>query len=97
MSESAQPLVPVRAMPSMNCRWNSRYSTSIGIIDSVEPAIRIGYLVVNCPCLEEIPADSVIMLMLLDPHAGAELSMDDIVAMCDELIEAHGSWLPQYT
>jgi alpha-galactosidase len=33
---------------------------------------------------------------MLDPHTAAELSMDDIVAMCDELIEAHGSWLPKY-
>ena len=24
-----------------------------------------------------------------DPHTGAELSVDDIVDMCDELIEAH--------
>ncbi|RKN83754.1 alpha-glucosidase/alpha-galactosidase [Paenibacillus ginsengarvi] len=33
---------------------------------------------------------------LLDPHTSAELSIDDIVAMCDELIERHGSWLPAY-
>ncbi|ANY66249.1 alpha-glucosidase/alpha-galactosidase [Paenibacillus sp. BIHB 4019] len=33
---------------------------------------------------------------LLDPHTSAELSMDDIVSLCDELIEAHGSWLPAY-
>lgn len=33
---------------------------------------------------------------LLDPHTSAELSMDDIVSLCDELIEAHGSWLPSY-
>ncbi|MCU6707505.1 alpha-glucosidase/alpha-galactosidase [Paenibacillus sp. J5C_2022] len=33
---------------------------------------------------------------MLDPHTSAELSMDDIVAMCDDLIEAHGSWLPGY-
>ena len=26
----------------------------------------------------------------------AELSMDDIVAMCDDLIEAHGDWLPAF-
>ena len=26
---------------------------------------------------------------MLDPHTAAELSMDDIIAMCDELIEAH--------
>ncbi|CAN7226702.1 alpha-glucosidase/alpha-galactosidase [Paenibacillus sp. LjRoot153] len=33
---------------------------------------------------------------MLDPHTSAELSMDDIIAMCDELIEAHGKWLPEY-
>lgn len=33
---------------------------------------------------------------LLDPHTSAELSIDDIVAMCDDLIEAHGNWLPAY-
>lgn len=33
---------------------------------------------------------------MLDPHTSAELSMDDIVAMCDDLIEAHGNWLPAY-
>lgn len=33
---------------------------------------------------------------MLDPHTAAELSIDDIVALCDELIEAHGSWLPAF-
>lgn len=33
---------------------------------------------------------------MLDPHTAAELSIDDIVAMCDELIEAHGDWLPKF-
>jgi alpha-galactosidase len=34
---------------------------------------------------------------MLDPHTSAELSMDDIIAMCDDLIEAHGDWLPTYS
>lgn len=33
---------------------------------------------------------------MLDPHTAAELSIDDIIAMCDELIAAHGDWVPQY-
>jgi alpha-galactosidase len=33
---------------------------------------------------------------MLDPHTAAELSLDDIKAMCDDLIEAHGDWLPKY-
>ena len=26
---------------------------------------------------------------MLDPHTAAELSVDDIIALCDELLEAH--------
>ncbi|MGL5721958.1 MAG: alpha-glucosidase/alpha-galactosidase [Brevinema sp.] len=33
---------------------------------------------------------------MLDPHAASELSIDDIVALCDDLIAAHGSWMPTY-
>lgn len=33
---------------------------------------------------------------MLDPHTAAELSIDDIVAMCDELIEAHGEYMKEY-
>lgn len=33
---------------------------------------------------------------LLDPHTAAELPTDKIVAMVDELLEAHAQWLPEY-
>lgn len=33
---------------------------------------------------------------MLDPHTSAELSIDDIVSLCDDLLEAHGSWLPEF-
>ncbi|PGQ05395.1 alpha-glucosidase/alpha-galactosidase [Bacillus cereus] len=33
---------------------------------------------------------------MLDPHTAAELSLDDIVSLCDDLIEAHGEWLPEF-
>ena len=33
---------------------------------------------------------------MLDPHTGGELSIDDIVSMVDEMIEAHGDYLPKY-
>ncbi|MGZ9584663.1 alpha-galactosidase [Paenibacillus marinisediminis] len=33
---------------------------------------------------------------MLDPHTSAELSLDDIVSLCDDLIEAHGDWLPKF-
>ncbi|WP_422404170.1 alpha-glucosidase/alpha-galactosidase [Mammaliicoccus sp. JADD-157] len=33
---------------------------------------------------------------MLDPHTASELSMDDIISLCDDLIQAHGDWLPTY-
>ena len=34
--------------------------------------------------------------VMLDPHTSAELSSDDIRALCDELIEAHGKYMAMY-
>ena len=33
---------------------------------------------------------------MLDPHTAAELSLDQIWSLVDDLIEAHGEWLPEY-
>ncbi|MFK7805418.1 MAG: alpha-glucosidase/alpha-galactosidase [Anaerolineae bacterium] len=33
---------------------------------------------------------------ILDPHTAAELSLEEIWNLVDELIEAHGDWLPEY-
>ena len=33
---------------------------------------------------------------MLDPHTASELSIDDIKSMVDDLIEAHGDYLPKY-
>jgi alpha-galactosidase len=33
---------------------------------------------------------------MLDPHTAAELSIDDIIAMCDELIATHGTYMKDY-
>jgi alpha-galactosidase len=33
---------------------------------------------------------------MMDPHAAAELSLDALRKMVDDLIAAHGKWLPDY-
>ena len=38
----------------------------------------------------------VYMAAYLDPHTSAELSLDDIKSLCDDLFEAHNGWLPEY-
>lgn len=32
----------------------------------------------------------------LDPHTSAELTLDEIKSLCDDLIKAHGDWLPDF-
>lgn len=41
--------------------------------------------------------DLVYQAAMLDPHTAAELNLDDIVSMCDDLFEAHGELLPDMT
>ena len=40
--------------------------------------------------------ENIYQAAMLDPHTAAELSMDDIVAMCDELVDAHGEYMKEY-
>ncbi|MBQ8305003.1 MAG: alpha-glucosidase/alpha-galactosidase [Blautia sp.] len=40
--------------------------------------------------------DYIYQAVMLDPHTSAELPLDKIVAMCDDLIEAHRGWMPEY-
>ena len=40
--------------------------------------------------------DYIYQAALMDPHLQSELSIDDIVALCDDLIVAHEGWLPKY-
>lgn len=38
----------------------------------------------------------VYMAAYTDPHTAAELSLDDIKSLCDDLFGAHKDWLPEY-
>ncbi|MFL5759940.1 MAG: alpha-glucosidase/alpha-galactosidase [Thermomicrobiales bacterium] len=41
--------------------------------------------------------DHIYHAALLDPHTAAELEPEQIVSLVDDLIEAHGEWLPAYS
>jgi len=40
--------------------------------------------------------EKIYMAAMLDPHTSSELPLDKIKALCDDMIEAHGDWLPKY-
>jgi alpha-galactosidase len=39
--------------------------------------------------------EAVYQAAMLDPHTGAELSLDEIRALVDALLEEHGDWIPE--
>jgi alpha-galactosidase len=39
--------------------------------------------------------EAIYQAAMLDPHTAAELSLDEIRALCDDLIQAHGRFLPK--
>ena len=45
---------------------------------------------------ETLKKEYIYMAAMLDPHTSSELSIDDIRNLCDDLIEAHKGWLPEY-
>jgi alpha-galactosidase len=40
--------------------------------------------------------DYIYQAAMMDPHTASELTIDEIRHMCDDLIAAHGDWLPKY-
>ena len=40
--------------------------------------------------------EDILRAVMLDPHTAAELSIDDMAKMVDELIEAHGPYMAMY-
>jgi alpha-galactosidase len=56
---------------------------------------------INCQLLtieaaRTLKKDHIYQAAMLDPHTSAELPIDSIKNMCDDLIEAHGNFLPPY-
>lgn len=45
---------------------------------------------------ETLEKKYVYMAAYLDPHTRDQLSLDEIKSLCDDLIEAHGDWLPKF-
>lgn len=40
--------------------------------------------------------EAIYQAAMLDPHTAAQLSLDEIVSLVDDLIVAHGNLLPSY-
>lgn len=75
------------------------HPTSIGTLPTACAALNMTNI--NCQLMTIEAARShkkndVYLAAMLDPHTSGELDIDSIVKMCDELIDAHGDYLPKF-
>jgi alpha-galactosidase len=72
----------------------------IGALPLQLAAMNTGHVNVHLLTIEAAKTrkkDHIYHAAMMEPHTAAELSVDDIRKMVDELIEAHGKLLPQFT
>jgi alpha-galactosidase len=73
------------------------------IVDDIPPQLialmrtNINVQELTVAALMEENREHIFHAAMLDPHTASELDLDQIWAMTDELIAAHGDWLPDWT
>ncbi len=93
--------LPAEACVEVPCLVN-RFGvqpTVVGALPTVCAAMNMTNINVQLLTIEAAVTrkkDVIYQAAMLDPHTSSELSIDDIVHMCDDLIEAHGDYLPKY-
>jgi len=95
------PNLPSEAVVEVPCLVNKTGVTPCYVGNLPEQCAALNRTNIN-PQLLTIEAartlkkDTLYQAAMLDPRTSSELSIDDIVSLCDDLIEAHGNWLPKY-
>jgi len=72
--------------------WQGKLPTQLAAMNMTN--INVQLLTIEAAVTKK--KDAIYQAAMLDPHCSSELSIDDIVHMCDDLIEAHKGWLPEY-
>jgi len=91
--------LPAKACVEVPCLADRSGVTPCFIGDLPEPCAALNRTNIN-PQILTVEAvltgrkDYVYQAALLDPHTGAELSIDDTIRMCDDLFKAHGNMIP---
>lgn len=93
--------LPAKACVEVPCLVNGSGITPCHVGELPEQLAAMNRLNVNVQLLTIKAAftkkrEDIYRAAFLDPHTSAELSMDDIVKMCDELIDAHGDYMKMY-
>ena len=93
--------LPEKTCVEVDCIIDANGVTPMKVGDLPEPCAalnrtNIGTQILATEAVLERRRDHIYQAALLDPHTSAELTVDETVALCDQLIEAHGDWLPTF-
>lgn len=94
--------LPAKACVEIACLVDRNGVQGCFVGDLPEPCAALNRTNINVQILTVEAAlsrkrDLIYQAALLDPHTAAELAIDETVALCDDLIAAHGAMLPKYT
>jgi alpha-galactosidase len=93
--------LPQNAVVEVSCMVDASGVTPTVVGDLPEQCAAMNRTNINVQLLtieaaRTLKKDFIYQAAMMDPHCQSELSIDDIVAMCDDLIKAHEGWLPEY-
>ena len=96
------PNLPAEACVEVPCLVDGSGVTPCHVGNLPEQCAALNRACINVQLLTILAAktrrkDYIYQAAMMDPHLQSELSIDDIVALCDAMIEAHAGWLPAYT
>jgi alpha-galactosidase len=94
--------LPSRACVEVPCLvdWNGVQGCAVGELPEQCAALNrtnINVQLLTIDAALKRKRDTIYQAALMDPHTSSELSVDEIVRLCDDLIRAHGDMLPSYT
>jgi alpha-galactosidase len=95
------PNLPAKACVEVPCLVDANGVQGCYVGDLPEPCAAYNRTNINVQLLTieavlERRRDRIYQAAMLDPHTAAELTLDQIRDLCDDLIAAHGKWLPKF-
>lgn len=101
MNNGIIPNLPAKAVVEVPCFVNRNGVQPCMVGDLPEQCAAMNRTNINVQILTIDAAlakkkDLIYQAAMMDPHTAAELSLDEIVSLCDDLIKAHGKMMPAY-
>ena len=93
--------LPEKACVEVPCIVNGRgvnptfvgaLPTQLAALNSIQANVQL----LTIEAAKELKKEKILQAFMFDPAVSSELSIDDMVRLIDDLIEAHGDWLPKY-